>query len=199
NVDLSVQPGEIHAICGENGTGKSTLMKVLSGVYPHGEYDGTIVFDGNEMAFRSINQSEAEGIVIIHQELALIPHLSVAENMFLGNERRAGTRLIYWNQGNAEAAALMERVGLVESPVSLVGTLGVGKQRLIEIAKALSKNVRLLILDVPTAALNDRDSENLLDLLRTLQQNGITSIIISHKLGEIASIADRTTIIRDGQ
>jgi len=199
NVDLSVQPGEIHAICGENGAGKSTLMKVLSGVYPHGAYDGTIVYDGKEMAFRSINDSEAEGIVIIHQELALIPHLSVAENMFLGNERRAGTGLIDWNQANAEAAALMERVGLEENPVSLVGTLGVGKQQLIEIAKALSKNVRLLILDEPTAALNDRDSEHLLDLLRTLQQNGITSIIISHKLGEIASIADRTTIIRDGQ
>lgn len=199
NVDLTVDHGEIHAICGENGAGKSTLMKVLSGVYPHGSYEGAIVYDGAEMASRSINDSESSGIVIIHQELALIPHLSVAENMFLGNERRAANRLIDWNQANSEAAALMQQVGLEENPVSLVGTLGVGKQQLIEIAKALSKNVRLLILDEPTAALNDRDSEHLLDLLRSLQRSGITSIIISHKLGEIASIADRTTIIRDGQ
>ena len=198
-VDLDVTRGEIHAICGENGAGKSTLMKVLSGVYPHGTYDGEIVFDGSAAEFGSINDSEARGVVIIHQELALVPYLSVAENIFLGNERRGRAGLIDWNQSNAEAAKLLARVGLDENPLTPVGTLGVGKQQLIEIAKALSKEVRLLILDEPTAALNDTDSEHLLDLLRHLKGQGITSIIISHKLNEIAEIADRTTIIRDGR
>ncbi|HIZ35730.1 MAG TPA: sugar ABC transporter ATP-binding protein [Candidatus Ruania gallistercoris] len=199
NVDLSVQPGEIHAICGENGAGKSTLMKVLSGVYAHGSYEGEIVYDGRSMSFGSINDSEAEGIVIIHQELALIPHLSVAENIFLGNERRGRNQLIDWNRANSEAAELLAQVGLKENPVTPINQLGVGKQQLIEIAKALSKDVRLLILDEPTAALNDNDSEHLLGLIRELQTRGITSIIISHKLAEIAEIADRTTILRDGQ
>jgi putative multiple sugar transport system ATP-binding protein len=198
DVSLSVAPGEVHAICGENGAGKSTLMKVLSGVYPHGTYEGEILFEGEEVAFGSINDSEAKGIVIIHQELALVPYLSVAENIFLGNERvRRG--LIDWNQANSEAAALLRRVGLDELPVTPVGHLGVGKQQLVEIAKALSKKVRLLILDEPTAALNDTDSEHLLGLLRQLQAEGITSIMISHKLNEIAEIADSTTIIRDGR
>ncbi|MBG6085471.1 multiple monosaccharide ABC transporter ATP-binding protein [Zhihengliuella flava] len=197
-VNLSVTRGEIHAICGENGAGKSTLMKVLSGVYPHGSYEGQIIYEGEEMKFSSIKDSEHRGIVIIHQELALVPHLSVAENIFLGNEeQKAG--FIEWNHTNTEAAKLMKRVGLNELPVSLVGQLGVGKQQLIEIAKALSKDVKLLILDEPTAALNDSDSEHLLDLLRELRNEGITSIIISHKLGEIEDIADTTTIIRDGQ
>jgi putative multiple sugar transport system ATP-binding protein len=198
DVQLSVQRGEIHAICGENGAGKSTLMKVLSGVYPHGTYDGTILFEGEEVQFGSINDSEAKGIVIIHQELALVPFLSVAENIFLGNEQRHGT-LIDWNRTNAEAAKLLARVGLEENPTTPVGQLGVGKQQLIEIAKALSKEVKLLILDEPTAALNDDDSEHLLGLLRHLQSQGITSIMISHKLNEIAEIADSTTIIRDGR
>ncbi|GAB3652530.1 sugar ABC transporter ATP-binding protein [Zhihengliuella somnathii] len=198
NVNLSVKRGEIHAICGENGAGKSTLMKVLSGVYPHGSYEGKIMYEGEEMKFSSIKDSEHRGIVIIHQELALVPHLSVAENIFLGNEQqKAG--FIEWNHTNTEAAKLMARVGLNELPVTLVGQLGVGKQQLIEIAKALSKDVKLLILDEPTAALNDSDSEHLLDLLRELRKEGITSIIISHKLGEIEDIADTTTIIRDGQ
>ncbi|MGN8246528.1 multiple monosaccharide ABC transporter ATP-binding protein [Cellulomonas soli] len=197
DVSLSVARGEIHAICGENGAGKSTLMKVLSGVYPHGTYDGKILFDGEEVQFGSINDSEAKGIVIIHQELALVPYLSVAENIFLGNER-VNHGLIDWNKANAEAAALLARVGLDELPVTPVMQLGVGKQQLIEIAKALSKQVKLLILDEPTAALNDSDSEHLLDLLRHLQGQGITSIMISHKLNEIAEIADSTTIIRDG-
>ncbi|GHS87431.1 ATP-binding cassette domain-containing protein [Cellulomonas hominis] len=199
DVSLTVRTGEIHAICGENGAGKSTLMKVLSGVHPHGTYTGEVLLDGEEMQFRSINDSEERGIVIIHQELALIPYLSVAENIFLGNERRGTLGLINWNQANHEAAALLARVGLVENPTTPVSQLGVGKQQLIEIAKALSKNVRLLILDEPTAALNDTDSEHLLDLLRQLQGQGITSIMISHKLNEIAEIADRTTIIRDGR
>ncbi len=199
DVSLTVRRGEIHAICGENGAGKSTLMKVLSGVYPHGTYDGEIHYEGAEVRFGSINDSEARGIVIIHQELALVPFLSVAENIFLGNERRGLGGLVDWNRTNAEAAELMARVGLHENPVTHVSQLGVGKQQLIEIAKALSKEVRLLILDEPTAALNDADSEHLLELLRQLNAQGITCIMISHKLNEIAEIADRTTIIRDGR
>lgn len=197
-VNLSVARGEIHAICGENGAGKSTLMKVLSGVYPHGSYGGEIVFDGEEMSFSSIRDSEDRGIVIIHQELALVPHLSIAENIFLGNERVRGG-LIDWNRANHEAAEFMERVGLHENPTVQVGQLGVGKQQLIEIAKAMTKDVKLLILDEPTAALNDNDSEHLLGLLRELRDQGITCIIISHKLGEIEAVADSTTIIRDGE
>ncbi|WP_418277740.1 multiple monosaccharide ABC transporter ATP-binding protein [Isoptericola jiangsuensis] len=199
DVTLTVAQGEIHAICGENGAGKSTLMKVLSGVYPHGTYDGEIVFDGAAAEFGSINDSEDRGIVIIHQELALVPYLSVAENIFLGNESRGRFGLIDWNDANRRAAELLERVGLHENPTTPIGQLGVGKQQLIEIAKALSKEVKLLILDEPTAALNDSDSAHLLGLLRSLKEHGITSIIISHKLNEIEDIADRTTIIRDGR
>ena len=199
DVTLTVRRGEIHAICGENGAGKSTLMKVLSGVYTFGNYEGEIHYEGEEVRFHSINDSEHRGIVIIHQELALVPYLSVAENIFLGNERRGRGGLIDWNKTNAEAAELMERVGLKENPVTPVSQLGVGKQQLIDIAKALSKDVRLLILDEPTAALNDSDSEHLLGLLRQLNAQGITCIMISHKLNELASIADRTTVIRDGR
>ena len=198
DVNLNVKRGEIHAICGENGAGKSTLMKVLSGVYPHGTYDGEIRFDGETVEFGSINDSEHKGIVIIHQELALVPYLSVAENIFLGNERES-RGFIDWNRANSESAALLARVGLDENPTTPIGQLGVGKQQLVEIAKALSKKVKLLILDEPTAALNDSDSEHLLDLLRHLKGQGITSIMISHKLNEIAEIADSTTIIRDGR
>ncbi len=198
DVNLTVQSGEIHAICGENGAGKSTLMKVLSGVYPHGSYSGEILFEGEPCAFGGIRDSEARGIVIIHQELALIPYLSVAENIFLGNERTSGG-LIDWNRTNADAAALLARVGLDENPVTPAMELGVGKQQLVEIAKALSKQVKLLILDEPTAALNDEDSANLLELLRGLRSSGITCVIISHKLNEIEAIADSTTILRDGR
>ncbi len=198
NVTLEVTRGEIHAICGENGAGKSTLMKVLSGVYPHGTYDGDIVFDGQVMEFKNIRESEAKGIVIIHQELALSPYLSIAENIFLNNEiRKFG--LIDWNKTGQESQLLMAKVGLKENPNTLIKDIGVGKQQLVEIAKALSKRVKLLILDEPTAALNDEDSAHLLDLLRQLRSQGITCIIISHKLNEIASIADKTTIIRDGK
>ncbi|GAA3938710.1 multiple monosaccharide ABC transporter ATP-binding protein [Microbacterium soli] len=197
-VSLRVERGEIHAICGENGAGKSTLMKVLSGVYPYGSYDGEIVFNGEGQRFDAIKDSERAGIVIIHQELALVPYLSIGENIFLGNEvvRRG---LINWHEVNAHASALMERIGLSENPTTLVGQLGVGKQQLVEIAKALTKDVKLLILDEPTAALNDTDSAHLLGLLRELRDQGITCIIISHKLGEIVDIADSTTIIRDGR
>ncbi|AGL16772.1 multiple monosaccharide ABC transporter ATP-binding protein [Actinoplanes sp. N902-109] len=198
DVTMTVARGEVHAICGENGAGKSTLMKVLSGVYPHGSYSGDIVFEGQPCEFRSIRDSEQRGIVIIHQELALSPYLSIAENIFLGNER-ASRGVINWTQTNKQAAALLARVGLSEQPDTRVMDLGVGKQQLVEIAKALSKRVRLLILDEPTAALNDEDSEHLLDLIRQLQRQGITSIIISHKLNEIAAIADTTTVLRDGR
>jgi putative multiple sugar transport system ATP-binding protein len=197
DVNLTVYPGEIHAICGENGAGKSTLMKVLSGVYPYGTYTGDILFQGQEVTFRDIRQSEAAGIVIIHQELALIPELSIAENIFLGNET-ANRGVINWNSAHQRAIELLARVGLVENPLTQVKHLGIGKQQLVEIAKALSKNVKLLILDEPTAALNDDDSQHLLDLLKGLQGKGITSIMISHKLNEIERIADRITILRDG-
>ena len=198
DVNLEVLRGEIHAICGENGAGKSTLMKVLSGVHPHGSYDGEILFDGEPCRFAGIRDSEHRGIVIIHQELALAPNLSVAENIFLGNER-ASRGLIDWNRTNAAAAVLLARVGLSENPVTPVLDLGVGKQQLVEIAKALSKQVKLLILDEPTAALNDEDSAHLLDLLRGLRAEGITCVIISHKLNEVMAVADRVTILRDGR
>jgi putative multiple sugar transport system ATP-binding protein len=197
-VSIDVKRGEVHAICGENGAGKSTLMKVLSGVYPHGSFDGFIEFEGKAVEFRSINDSEALGIVIIHQELALSPYLSVAENIFLGNELATRGR-IDWNQTNREAQLLLARVGLDENPATKVFELGVGKQQLVEIAKALSKRVKLLILDEPTAALNDDDSAHLLDLIDHLRGQGITCIIISHKLKEIRRIADTVTVIRDGK
>ncbi|TDE34311.1 multiple monosaccharide ABC transporter ATP-binding protein [Actinomadura sp. 6K520] len=199
DVNLEVRRGEIHAICGENGAGKSTLMKVLSGVYPHGDYSGDIEFEGEPCRFSGIRDSEQRGIVIIHQELALSPYLSIAENIYLGNERRGRFGLIDWNRTNAEAAKLLDRVGLKENPVSAAMDLGVGKQQLVEIAKALSKRVKLLILDEPTAALNDSDSAHLLDLLRGLRAEGITCVIISHKLNEIRAVADSTTILRDGR
>jgi putative multiple sugar transport system ATP-binding protein len=197
DVSISVEEGSVHAICGENGAGKSTLMKVLSGVYPHGTFEGEIVMNGEPVEFRSINDSEAAGIVIIHQELALSPYLSIAENIYLGNERqRRG--FIDWNETNLAAGKLLARVGLHDNPITKIKDIGVGKQQLVEIAKALSKEVKILILDEPTAALNDDDSAHLLELIRQLQAHGITSIIISHKLNEIKAIADRVTIIRDG-
>ena len=198
DVNLTVRRGDIHAICGENGAGKSTLMKVLSGVHPHGSYEGEIWYDGEAVAFTNLRQSEAAGIVIIHQELALIPELSIAENIFLGNET-ATRGVINWDQANHRALELMARVGLAENPLTKVKDLGIGKQQLVEIAKALGKEVRLLILDEPTAALNDDDSTHLLDLLKGLQGKGITSIMISHKLNEIARVADAITILRDGR
>ncbi len=197
-VSLDVERGQVHGICGENGAGKSTLMKVLSGVYPHGHFEGEIEFDGKPAVFNSINASEDSGIVIIHQELALSPYLSIAENLFLGNER-AKRGVIDWAETNVQARALLDRVGLKEKTTTPVLQLGVGKQQLVEIAKALSKDVKLLILDEPTAALNDADSEHLLNLIRGLRDQGITSIIISHKLSEIRSISDTITVIRDGQ
>lgn len=197
-VHLRVRKGEIHALVGENGAGKSTLMKVLSGVYPHGTYSGEIYYDGTLCTFRDIKQSEQSGIVIIHQELALIPYLSIAENIFLSNER-SRTGIIDWHATRSEARKLMERVGLDESPDTLVMNIGVGKQQLVEIAKALAKDAKLLILDEPTAALNEDDSENLLRLLVELKRQGISSILISHKLNEVLQIADSITVLRDGK
>ncbi|MGW8743767.1 multiple monosaccharide ABC transporter ATP-binding protein [Streptomyces sp. WAC 04229] len=198
DVTLTVRQGEVHAICGENGAGKSTLMKVLSGVHPHGSYEGDILFEGDTCRFKDIRASERHGIVIIHQELALVPYLSIAENIFLGNEH-AKRGLINWNDTLRHAAELLRRVGLDEHPETRVADIGVGKQQLVEIAKALSKKVKLLILDEPTAALNDEDSGKLLELILQLKEQGITSIIISHKLNEIRRVADSVTILRDGR
>ena len=197
NVSLTVEAGEIHAICGENGAGKSTLMKVLSGVYPHGTYEGEIIYDGQPLACRNIRDSEDRGIIIIHQELALVPLLSIAENLFLGNEV-AKRGIINWAEAFQRTGALLKKVGLDEAPSTKVEKLGVGKQQLIEIAKALAKDVRLLILDEPTAALQENDSQKLLDLMLELKAQGVTQIIISHKLNEIGRVADRITVIRDG-
>jgi len=197
NVNLSVKPGEIHAIVGENGAGKSTLMKVLSGVYPDGDFEGQIKFLGADCHFRGIADSEHKGIIIIHQELALVPLLSIAENIFLGNEQAVGG-VINWTTSFVKTQALLKKVGLKESPNALITNLGVGKQQLIEIAKALSKEVKLLILDEPTASLNETDSDALLELLLELKRQGITCILISHKLNEISKVADSITVLRDG-
>ncbi|MGA5299405.1 multiple monosaccharide ABC transporter ATP-binding protein [Nucisporomicrobium flavum] len=198
DVNLVVRAGEIHAICGENGAGKSTLMKVLSGVYPYGTYTGDIIYQGQPARYSDIRQSEHAGIVIIHQELALIPHMSITENIFLGNEpRKRGA--IDWKAAQRKAVELLNQVGLKEDPDTLIKDIGVGKQQLVEIAKAFAKDVKLLILDEPTAALNEADSQHLLDLLRGFKERGITSIMISHKLNEIEAIADSITILRDGK
>jgi len=198
SVSLEIKKAEIHALVGENVAGKSTLMKVLSGILPHGTYTGDIIIDGKVCEFRDIKQSERLGIAIIHQELALSPYLSIAENIFIGNEK-ARCQVIDWNKTREEAIALMKKLGLNESPDTLVGHLGVSKQQLIEIAKALAKDVKLLILDEPTAALNEKNSEDLLQLLLELKKNGISSVLISHKLNEVAKISDSITIIRDGK
>ncbi|WP_461203309.1 multiple monosaccharide ABC transporter ATP-binding protein [Enterococcus sp. N342-3-1-2] len=197
-VNLKVKQGEIHALCGENGAGKSTLMKVLSGVYPYGDYEGEIIFNKQLCQFKGIKDSEKEGIVIIHQELALIPYLSIADNIFLGNEiARHG--FIDFDETIKKTGEIMESVGLSEQPNTLITNIGVGKQQLVEIAKAISKNVKILILDEPTAALNEDDSENLLNLLLEFKRQGITCIIISHKLNEVMAVSDSVTIIRDGE
>jgi putative multiple sugar transport system ATP-binding protein len=197
NVNFKVKRGEIHCLVGENGAGKSTLMKILSGVYPYGTYDGNIVYDGEVQQYKSIADSEAVGVAIIYQELALIPELSVYENIYFGHEIMDG-RVIDWNQTIVSASEMLKKVRLNISPSTKVKELGVGNRQLVEIAKALSKNVKLLILDEPTAALNEDDSENLLDLLRDLREQGVTCIMISHKLKEIVSIADTVTVLRDG-
>jgi putative multiple sugar transport system ATP-binding protein len=198
NVSFQVAEGEIHCLVGENGAGKSTLMKVLSGVYPHGSYSGEILFAGQIQTFSGIHDSEKAGIAIIYQELALVPEMTVYENIFLGHEIRNGP-MVNWNETIKQAGEMLRKVRLSVNPAAKVKELGVGKQQLVEIAKALSKNVKLLILDEPTAALNEDDSENLLTLLRELREHGVTCILISHKLKEVLSIADSITVLRDGQ
>src|SRR5438477_7382945 len=198
DVNFTVRQGEIHALVGENGAGKSTLMKVLSGVYPNGDYDGSIVYEGEERHFRDINDSEALGIIIIHQELALIPLLSIAENIFIANPpSRFG--IVDRDAVYKRSQQLLAKVGLNEAPDTLVTNIGVGKQQLVEIAKALSKQVRLLILDEPTASLNESDSAALLDLLLEFRAQGMSAVLISHKLNEVARVADRITVLRDGR
>ena len=197
NVNLCVEEGEIHALVGENGAGKSTLMNVLSGIYPCGSYEGDILYGGALCQFHKIKDSEEKGIVIIHQELALVPYLTIGENMFLGNERGKNVK-IDWNETYSRADELLRMVGLKESSRTLIKDISVGKQQLVEIAKALAKNVKLLILDEPTASLNETDSRKLLDLMLSFKAQGMTCIIISHKLGEVSYVADKITIIRDG-
>ncbi|MDE7428578.1 MAG: ATP-binding cassette domain-containing protein, partial [Lachnospiraceae bacterium] len=197
NVNLQVEEGEIHALVGENGAGKSTLMNVLSGIYPYGTYEGDIVYNGEVCKFNKIKDSEEKGIVIIHQELALVPYMSIGENMFLGNER-GKTAAIDWNETYGEADKYLKMVGLSESSKTLVKDIGTGKQQLVEIAKALAKHAKLLILDEPTSSLNETDSQALLDLMLKFKKEGMTSIIISHKLNEVAYVADKITVIRDG-
>lgn len=197
NVNLQVEEGEIHALVGENGAGKSTLMNVLSGVYPYGTYEGDIIYNGEVCNFHDIKDSEAKGIVIIHQELALIPYMTIGENMFLGNER--GKKFaINWDETYGMAEKYTRQVGLPDSTRTLIKDIGVGKQQLVEIAKALAKNAKLLILDEPTSSLNESDSKALLDLMLKLKKEGMTSIIISHKLNEVSYVADKITVIRDG-
>lgn len=198
NVSFQVAEGEIHCLVGENGAGKSTLMKVLSGVYPHGAYEGDILFRGQVQKFSGIADSEKAGIVIIYQELALVPEMTVYENIYLGNEIRRGFT-VDWYETIKRATEALRKVRCDVNPETKVKHLGVGQQQLVEIAKALSKDVRLLILDEPTAALNEDDSENLLNLIRELKQQGVTSIMISHKLKEVIAIADTVTVLRDGQ
>ena len=198
DVNLKIERGEIHALCGENGAGKSTLMNVLCGLYPYGSYEGDIVYNGETCKFKNLKDSENEGIVIIHQELALSPYLSVSENIFLGNEQ-AKHGIIDWDLTEKKTTNLLKTVGLRVNPNTLVSQIGVGQQQLVEIAKAFSKSVRLLILDEPTAALNEEESANLLELIKEFRRQGITSIIISHKLNEIVNVADRITILRDGK
>ena len=198
DVSFKVYPSTIHCLVGENGAGKSTLMKILSGVYAHHDFDGEIIFNQKSVKFSSLKDSESLGIGIIHQELALIPELSVYENIFLGHEIKKG-HFIDWNQTIGESMRYLAMVGLNVVPEEKVKNLGVGQQQLVEIAKALSKNLTLLILDEPTAALNDEESENLLQLLRKLKHDGVTSIMISHKLKEVVSVADSLTVLRDGK
>ncbi len=197
DVSLQITKGEIHALVGENGAGKSTLMNILSGIYPYGSYTGNIVYEGKPCAFHTIKDSENKGIAIIHQELALVPYLSIAENIFLGNEQGSFLK-IDWDKTYARADTLLQKVGLNESSRTAVKDIGIGKQQLVEIAKALSKNLTLLILDEPTASLNESDSRKLLQLLLEFKKQGITSIIISHKLNEVSFVADKITVLRDG-
>lgn len=198
-IDLAVRPGECVGLCGENGAGKSTMMKVLSAVYPHGTWEGTILWEGRELKARSIRETEEAGIVIIHQELMMVPHLSVAENIFLGSEPTTGFGFVDYDTMNAKAAELMKQLKMPDINVALpVMAYSGGKQQLIEIAKALNKNAKLLILDEPTSALTAAETRTLLDLVKEFKARGMACVYISHKLDEVAEIADTVTVIRDG-
>jgi len=198
NVSLKVKKGEIHAVCGENGAGKSTLMSVISGVYPKGSYEGKVFFKGHETNYHSVKDSEKEGLAIIHQELALSPYLPIYENIFLGHmQTRLG--VINWNKYIKESKSYLDKVGLHEAPETVVSKMGVGKQQLVEIARALSKKAELLILDEPTSSLNDDESEKLLNLILEFKNQGITLVMISHKLNEMLKVADTLTVLRDGK
>ena len=199
DVDISIKQGDIHAVVGENGAGKSTLMKILSGVYPIGTYEGTVKFLGEERQFSGIRDSEEAGIAIIYQELALVKGMSIAENVFLGNEIRKKSGVIDWNLTMQKTTSYLNEVGLDINPVTPVIKLGVGQQQLVEIAKALSKNAKLLILDEPTAALTEAEADNLLGIMKKLKERGVTCVFITHKLDEVFRIADVVTVLRDGR
>ncbi len=199
NVNLKIKPNQIHALVGENGAGKSTLMNILSGVYSYGSYEGDIIVNGAICHFKNIRESETKGIAIIHQELALIPTLSIAENVFVGNEQTSNGITVNWNKTRLKTIEIIKKVGLHANIETKVMDLGMGKQQLVEISKALSKDVKILILDEPTAALNDEESLHLLNLILDLKEHGITCIIISHKLQEVIKVADAITVIRDGE
>ncbi len=205
NVSLSVERGEIHALCGENGAGKSTLINILSGVYGHDTYSGKLIMDGKESKFDTIHDAEEAGVVCIHQELALVPEMSVMENVMLNNEpNRMG--IINKNEAYIKTHELLERVGLLDrktgegvTPHMLIKDIGVGQRQLVEIAKVLSKKAKIIVFDEPTSALSETEVENLLELIMGLREEGITCIYISHKLHEVRQIADRVTVIRDGK
>jgi D-xylose transport system ATP-binding protein len=197
DVSFDLQPGEIHALCGENGAGKSTLIKTLSGIHPFGSYEGEILVDGKRAEFRSLRDAEAAGLAVIYQELALVEEMSVAENIFLGAERRRGP-WVDWDRAYADAAELLANFRIELDPDTPVRELGVGQKQLVEIVKALGKQSRILILDEPTAALAESEVAILLRILRDLRAAGVACIYISHKLGEVKSIADRITVLRDG-
>lgn len=197
-VTFQVKRGEIHCLVGENGAGKSTLMKVLSGVYPHGTYSGKIILNGTEQKYKGIADSEKAGIAIIYQELALIPELTIYENIYFGHEIKKGG-LIDWNETIVQATEMLKKVHVNANPDTKIKELGVGVQQLVEIAKAISKDVKLLILDEPTAALSETDCENLFEILRELKKQGVTCIMITHRLKEVVEIADTITVLRDGK
>lgn len=196
-VDFDLRPGEVHSLCGENGAGKSTLIKLLSGVYGAGSYEGKILLKGKETHFLNTKDAEAHGIGVIHQELALVPEMTVAENLLLGNEpTRFG--LIDWHQVHERAASILKDAQIDLDPSQKISELGVGRQQLCEIAKAIGKKSRILILDEPTAALTDQEVEALLALVKRQKKEGISLIYISHKLDEVFAISDRITVLRDG-
>src|SRR6266852_5351387 len=197
-VSFDLNKSEIHALVGENGAGKSTLIKILAGVYPHSEYGGEIILDGSERRFANVRDAEQAGIAVIYQELSLVKDLSIAENIFLGREpRRFG--VINWEKLYSRAQKLLDDLHLAIDPLTPVRNLGIGQQQLVEIAKALSQDARIVVLDEPTAALTDAEVETLFEILNSLQARGVAMIYISHKLDEVFRISDRISVLRDGR